>query len=82
MTHRENQVVEFSRIDSDGNVTHVASIPQERMAACPFSIMAPEHYISFEKCGCYDAEHRAFMMREWEYLEEDFIEEGIINEVR
>jgi hypothetical protein len=58
-------MVEFGFIDLDGKVTHVRTIPQASIAACPHYIMAPEHYRDDNTCRCDDPTHTE--MKEWGY---------------
>lgn len=39
---------------------------------CPHLIIVPEHYRADGTCKCSNAEHRAMMIREWEYEESHF----------
>ena len=52
--------------------THVRTLSQATMLACPFVIMEPSHYREDGSCKCDDAEERAMMIAEWEYSAEDF----------
>lgn len=39
---------------------------------CPHFIFVSEHYREDGSCLCSNAEHRAKMMSDWEYTEDDF----------
>ena len=45
--------------------THVRSLPQSAMLACPFVIMMPEHYRPNGSCRCND--HMHVEMQDWGY---------------
>ena len=46
---------------------------------CPQSIMVGEHYRDNGDCLCSNAKHRTMMMREWEYIESDFVGVALID---
>ncbi len=64
--------IQFGTLHPDGSLTGVKIIKQSDITACPHVIMMPEHYRDDGSCKCDDPEHRAMMIREWEYTEEDF----------
>lgn len=61
--------MEFFTLNPNGAISHVASI---QINACPKSIMLPVHYRTDGTCKCDNAEHRAYMIANWEYTEDDF----------
>jgi len=65
----------FGTLHPDGSVTNARNIRREDIGKCKFFIMNPDHYREDGSCKCNDREHRAMMIREWEYTEEQF--EGI-----
>lgn len=67
-----NDDIIFSTLHPDGRVTDVRTIQRADIFACPFTIMAVEHYRDDGSCRCDDPGHREFMIREWEYTLEDF----------
>lgn len=50
----------------------IRRIKQSDMRKCPFFIMMMEHYRDDGSCKCDDAEHRKYMIKNWEYTEKDF----------
>lgn len=58
-------MVEFGKLDAEGNYTKVREIPQSAMLACPHFILAPEHYREDNSCRCNDESH--VEMRTWGY---------------
>lgn len=66
-------MTEFGRLDPDGTYTHLRSIPQKAMLACPFAIMVADHYRDDNTCKCDDPTERRRMIAEWEYTEADFV---------
>jgi hypothetical protein len=65
-------VTRFSTLNPDGTETNVREIKQSDLQKCRFCIFMPEHYRDDGSCKCDDAEHREFMIREWEYKRKDF----------
>lgn len=59
-------MTEFGRLDADGTYTHVRTLRQSAMLACPHVIMAPEHYRDDETCRCDDPTN--VEMAEWGYV--------------
>ena len=59
-------MVDFGQLQTDGSVTNVRTIEQSSILACPFFILAPEHYRADESCRCDDPEHAE--MTEWGYI--------------
>ena len=41
-------------------------------STCKFFIFDPSHYFDNGTCKCDDAEHRAYMIANWGYSEDDF----------
>jgi hypothetical protein len=62
----------FGTLNEDGTLTNVREIAQSSLMECPFAIMDQRHYRVDESCKCDDAQHREFMIKEWEYTEESF----------
>lgn len=50
----------------------VTYLKQSDILKCPFAIMMPEHYNDDGSCRCSDPDHRAMMIRDWEYTKADF----------
>jgi hypothetical protein len=69
--------VTFGTLQPDGALTGVRQIKQSDLRACPFSILAAEHYREDGTCKCSDPEHRAMMIREWGYKPGDFKRVGL-----
>ena len=67
--------IEFGTLNPDGNLTNVRNIRHTDVRKCRFFILVHDHYREDGSCKCNDPEHRAMMIREWEYTEEQF--EGI-----
>jgi len=67
--------ITFGTLQPDGSLTDVRLLEHSSVQACRFKILVPEHYRSDGSCRCDDAEHRAMMIRDWEYSAADF--EGI-----
>jgi hypothetical protein len=57
------------------NNTIVRHLSGDGIRKCRFFIMNPDHYREDGSCKCNDPDHRAMMIRSWEYSKEDF--EGI-----
>lgn len=74
MTNGEDRDFYFT----NNRTPEIRVLKQSDMLKCPFAIMAMEHYRDDGTCKCNDAEHRAMMIREWEYTEQDFIDAGIV----
>jgi hypothetical protein len=70
-----NATIMFGTLHVDGSVTNVRNLSRKDIGKCKFVIFNPDHYREDGSCKCNDREHRAMMIREWEYAEEDF--EGI-----
>lgn len=70
--------VTFGTLQPDGTLTGVRQIKQSDLRACPFSILAAEHYREDGTCKCNDPEHQAMMIREWGYKPSDFKRVGLI----
>ncbi len=68
----EEHRVQFGALHENGELTNVRSIRQSDMLKCPHAIMVQEHYRDDGSCKCDDAEHRAMMIKDWEYSEQDF----------
>jgi hypothetical protein len=67
----ENETM-FGTLQRDGTLTNIRMIKQSTFRNCPFFIMMPEHYREDGSCKCSNAEHRAMMIKEWEYKKRDF----------
>lgn len=50
----------------------IKTIKCSDIAKCKFFIMVPSHYRDNGSCKCSNAEHRAMMIKEWEYIDEQF----------
>lgn len=56
----------------------VRTIMHAAMRACPFSIVAPEHYNEDGRsCKCDDAAEQARMISEWGYTADQFADAGV-----
>lgn len=64
--------IRFSDMNDVGEESNVRSLKQSDILKCPFVIMVAEHYRTDGSCKCDDPEHRAMMIAEWEYTEDDF----------
>jgi hypothetical protein len=64
--------MEFGELNPETGYTKIREIGREVIAACPFVIFMPDHYREDGSCKCNDKDHRAMMIAEWEYSEEDF----------
>jgi len=64
--------ITFGTINQNGVVTNSRQIAQADIRKCKFSILVAEHSREDGSCKCNDKEHRAKMINEWEYSEEDF----------
>ena len=71
-------MTQFGTLTKDGTLINVREIKQSDLAKCPFTIFDPFHYRNDGSCKCNDQEHRRFMMDNWEYTTEDFIEAGVV----
>ena len=71
-------MTEFGTLGPDGVFTHVRTLLQSSLAACPFVIFDPAHYRADETCKCDDATEQAKMIKEWGYTTEDFRRVGIV----
>lgn len=58
-------MTEFGRLDPDGTYTHLRTISQADLMACPHFILTPEHYREDGRCRCDDPAHS--VMVEWGY---------------
>jgi hypothetical protein len=67
----------FGTLNPDGTVSNVREIRQSDLLACPFVIMAAEHYREDGTCKCNDPEHRKTVMEAWGYKAADFKRKGI-----
>lgn len=63
--------VEFGVL-APGLYTKVRTIKHSDLRRCPFTIFVADHYRADGSCKCDDPEHRAMMIRDWEYSEKDF----------
>jgi hypothetical protein len=61
----------FGTLTKNGLV-NVREIKQSDLMKCRFAIFVAEHYREDGSCKCDDAEHRKFMIEEWEYDEDSF----------
>lgn len=62
----------FGTLTKDGLI-NVREIKQSDLMKCKFAILVPEHYREDGSCKCDDAEHRKYMIEEWEYEEDSFV---------
>lgn len=69
--------IEFGELHPDGSYTHIHTLTNEQIGACPFVIFDPSHYREDGTCKCDCATERARMVEEWEYTLDDFREAGI-----
>lgn len=59
-------MTEFGKLDPEtGKYTHIRTLPQSAMQACPWFIMVPEHYNEDGTCKCTDETHTE--MEAWGY---------------
>lgn len=74
---KEHEVAFIDMALEDGQLVEksVRMIRQSDLGRCPFYIFNAAHYREDGSCKCDDAEHRAMMIREWQYKPEHF--EGI-----
>jgi hypothetical protein len=72
MPSESNNTIMFGTLHEDGSLTEVRNISREDIGKCRFVIFAPEHYREDGSCKCSNREHRAMMIRELEYTEEQF----------
>jgi hypothetical protein len=69
--------IRFSTLNSDGKETNVREIKNDDIRACPFTILVQEHYRENGTCKCNNRAHRDYMIKNWEYTEQDFEKMGI-----
>ena len=69
--------IQYETLHPDGTVTHVRTLRQSSLKACPFVIFDPSHYRADETCKCNDATEQVRMLREWGYTRADFQRVGI-----
>lgn len=50
----------------------VVMLKQSDILMCKFCIIDPRHYRPDGSCKCNDRAHRAFMIKNWGYKQEDF----------
>ena len=62
----------FGTLTPEG-LTIVREIKQSDLAKCRFLILNADHYREDGSCKCDDPEHRAMMIREWDYRKKDFV---------
>ena len=65
----------FATLNPDGTLSNQRTLSHDSIGRCRFSIMVADHYRDDGTCKCDDRDHRAMMVREWEYPEDAF--EGI-----
>lgn len=68
----EDRLITFGTLNEDGSLSNVRYLDQAKINGCPFYIMVAEHYRADGSCKCDDAEHRAMMIREWDYEPSQF----------
>ena len=52
--------------------TNIRMIKQSDVGKCPFFILVVDHYRADGSCKCSNKEHRAMMIKEWEYKKSSF----------
>jgi hypothetical protein len=57
---------------TENGLTDVREIKQSDLQRCTFTILVADHYREDGSCKCNDKAHRAMMIKEWEYTQEDF----------
>jgi len=73
--YQPSETITFGTLNPNGQVTNVKNLNGDDIRKCRFCILSPDHYRSDGSCKCNNREHRAMMIQEWEYREEQF--EGI-----
>lgn len=71
-------MTDFGTLGPDGALTHVRTLRQASLAACPFVIFDPTHYRADESCKCDDPTEQAKMIKEWGYMRADFRKAGML----
>lgn len=64
--------ITFGTLQPDGQLVDVRHIPRRTVRACRFNILVPGHYRDDGSCRCDDPAHRATMIKEWGYSQDDF----------
>lgn len=71
--------VTFGTLTPDAGLINTRVINRSTIAACPFTILVPDHYAADGSCECLTPEGRARMISEWDYTLEDFARAGLVS---
>lgn len=65
-------MVEFGKVDAEGNYEKVGTLSQAAIMRCPHAIIEYSHYREDGTCRCDDPDEQARLIREYDYAPSDF----------